>query len=399
MNMITKIGKLTFLVLTLLTIRPVFADVILGAPIAQTGPVESFVARMQQSLDSAVSDINIQGGVLGQPLKIIYADTLCDADVGVEHVTALVNNPNVTALLGPVCSGVTLRTAQSVSIPAGVVALSFASASSLITDLNDNDYIFRTAVSDAYKGAALARLARSHGVENIAVSFASDAYNTGAARAFSEAFESLGGNIVMSQIHEPNAPSYVRNAQVLARRTDNVAIFSYYGAGGLTLLTDILETNDFTAIYGADGMVSAQVLTTLQDATFDNAHFVSAAFDKTRTAYQMWLATIETTAVDHDALYVASSYDAVYLIALAIEAIGSTDRALIRHGLRAVSGPEGTTIYPGEFSKARELLNRGIQINYEGASGRVDFDAAGDVIGPIHSNMATTDGWSVSIVE
>jgi hypothetical protein len=55
----------------------------------------------------------------------------------------------------------------------------------------------------------------------------------------------------------------------------------------------------------------------------------------------------------------------------------------IRDNLRAVSGPPGETILPGDFAKAFELLADGKQINYEGAAGSVDFDKYGDVVTPI----------------
>jgi hypothetical protein len=55
----------------------------------------------------------------------------------------------------------------------------------------------------------------------------------------------------------------------------------------------------------------------------------------------------------------------------------------IRDQLRAVAGPPGEVIMPGEFAKAAELLKQGRQINYEGAAGSVDFDANGDVVTPI----------------
>ena len=43
----------------------------------------------------------------------------------------------------------------------------------------------------------------------------------------------------------------------------------------------------------------------------------------------------------------------------------------------------GETVYPGEWEKARKLLAEGKDINYEGASGSQEFDAAGDVPGVI----------------
>ncbi len=55
----------------------------------------------------------------------------------------------------------------------------------------------------------------------------------------------------------------------------------------------------------------------------------------------------------------------------------------IRDFLRVVANPPGEFIQPGEFKKAFELLKQGKGINYEGASGSVDFDENGDVLAPI----------------
>jgi branched-chain amino acid transport system substrate-binding protein len=55
----------------------------------------------------------------------------------------------------------------------------------------------------------------------------------------------------------------------------------------------------------------------------------------------------------------------------------------IRDHLREVANPPGVFIGPGEFEKAFAELKAGKPINYEGASGSVDFDANGDVLAPI----------------
>jgi hypothetical protein len=55
----------------------------------------------------------------------------------------------------------------------------------------------------------------------------------------------------------------------------------------------------------------------------------------------------------------------------------------IRDHLRVVANPPGEPIYPGEFQKAFALLSEGKEINYEGATGTVDFDQNGDVLTPI----------------
>jgi branched-chain amino acid transport system substrate-binding protein len=71
------------------------------------------------------------------------------------------------------------------------------------------------------------------------------------------------------------------------------------------------------------------------------------------------------------------------LIALAIQKAGSTERVAIKDALRAVAGPPGVKVGPGDWKKAVDLLARGQDIDYEGAAGSHNFDAAGDVAGVI----------------
>ena len=85
--------------------------------------------------------------------------------------------------------------------------------------------------------------------------------------------------------------------------------------------------------------------------------------------------------------FIANTYDAMALIGLAVFAaetkgLEPTSKN-IRDHLREVANPPGSFIGPGEFEKAFGELKAGKPINYEGASGSVDFDANGDVLAPI----------------
>jgi branched-chain amino acid transport system substrate-binding protein len=87
--------------------------------------------------------------------------------------------------------------------------------------------------------------------------------------------------------------------------------------------------------------------------------------------------------MDPGAAFVAQAYDAAYVVALAIQAAGSADRAAIRGALRTVANAPGEVVGPGEWARARQLLGAGTKVNYEGASGPVEFNATGDAQGRI----------------
>ena len=79
--------------------------------------------------------------------------------------------------------------------------------------------------------------------------------------------------------------------------------------------------------------------------------------------------------------FLDTTYDAVYLIALAATRANSLDGAALRDNLVCVANPEGTIVNPGPegYAAALAALANGDEINYEGVAGPQDFDENGDV--------------------
>ena len=89
--------------------------------------------------------------------------------------------------------------------------------------------------------------------------------------------------------------------------------------------------------------------------------------------------------------FVREAYDAVMVIALAAEKAGSTDPTAIRDALRDVANAPGTKVGspPEGIGPALEAAGNGEDIDYDGAAGSVEFDAAGDPL------LGAIDVWSI----
>jgi ABC-type branched-subunit amino acid transport system substrate-binding protein len=75
----------------------------------------------------------------------------------------------------------------------------------------------------------------------------------------------------------------------------------------------------------------------------------------------------------------ANTYDAAILLALAIEAAGGVnDRDKIRDKLFDIS-KGGEAFGPSQLAEAIDAIHRGVDVDYKGASGFVDFDDFGEV--------------------
>ncbi|MCP4185334.1 MAG: ABC transporter substrate-binding protein [Hyphomicrobiales bacterium] len=379
-----------------------FAEVKIGNPMGLTGPIPDLVAPMAKAVDLAAKHVNEQGGLFagGEKYTIVRADSACDPVAAVDAVTKLININLVSAIIGPVCSGSTIAQAESVSIPAGVVTLSVSASSPAISSMEKGtDLVFRTAASDAYQGIALAELTLAKGIKDIAVSYANDDYNAAIAGVFAKSFADKGGKVTANEAHEPSKASYRSEIATLGATSDNLALFAYYGSGGITVMRNALETTAFKNFIGADGMLSQEVIDQLGAENLTAVTFTTSASDDSTAAYGAWKSLADAAGVPAADPFVPNSYDAAFMMALAVEKAGSGDRDKIAASLRLIANAPGEVILPGEFAKAKKILAAGGDIHYVGAAGPQDFDENGDVAGRFSKSVVKDGAWSAELIK
>ncbi|MCB1463041.1 MAG: ABC transporter substrate-binding protein [Nitratireductor sp.] len=356
-------------------------DIKIGFLGGVTGPIESLVPPIIDGAQLAIRHINEQGGLLGgNNAVLVVGDTTCaDATKAADAADRLVNVDNVVAIDGALCSGATISAANNAAIPGGVVMISPASTSPAITSMDDKDLVFRTATSDAYQGEVLSRLIASKGVKNVAITYVNNDYGKGLADSLSAAFPKDGGTVAISEAHEDGKADYRAELGALAASgaTDLVIIGYADGSGG-TILRQALEGGDFTQFFSADGMVSDKIAAEL-GSQLEGKFTMTKPGTPEIPGAASFKKLAEEAGIKADGVFVPNSYDAAFIIGLAIEKAGSADRAAIAKAIREVALPPGETILPGEWSKAVEAIKAGKDINYEGAVGSNDFDANGDV--------------------
>jgi len=373
------------------------ADIKVGSVAGVTGPIAELVGPIVAGRNLAAQQVNDQGGLLkGDTLVLVLADSACDAKAGVDAGGKVVNVEQVVAVIGASCSGATNGMVQSITIPAGVVALSDSATAPSISELKDNDLVFRVAPSDAYQGAALAKLAYDAGDRKLAISYSNDDYNAGIASVFAKEFEAMGGTITANQAHEPNKASYRAELSTLANGgPEGMALFAYYGSSGIAIIRNSLENGLFDKFYAADGMFDSSVIEQIGADNLRGKILISqSSSDFEDASYKAFADAFSASGGDPKAPYAAHGYDVAFLMALAIEKAGVADRSKISAALREVASAPGEIIRPGEWEKAKGLIAEGKDINYEGAAGKADFDENGDVAGIyVLYAVGENDGW------
>jgi neutral amino acid transport system substrate-binding protein len=373
----------------------------LGALLPITGDLSSIGQNMPVAAKLAVETINACGGVNGKPVTLTIEDDQTDPAAGAPAMTKLAEVDKVAGVVGSFASSVS-GAAVDIAVRNNVMLISPGSTSPVFTQRAKKGefqgYWARTAPPDTYQASALATLAHKKGFQDVSTVVINNDYGVGFEQAFVQSFEKLGGKIVNKDKpvrYDPKATTLDSEAAAaLASKPSAVAAVLYAETGSLLLqaaykqglskgvtflLTDGVYSQDFTKQVGktADGtsIISGALGT------------VPGADGKALTDFTaLWK---EKTGKEVTA-YVPHTWDATVLLMLAAEAAKTNTGEGIKSKIREVSGPSGTPVT--DPCKAIALIKQGQEVDYQGASGNVDIDENGDVVGSYDVWTVKPDG-------
>ncbi len=361
-------------------------DVKIGGLFGITGPIASLVPPIVESAKLAVKHVNDQGGIgKGGKLDIVIADGQCNPQAAAAAAKKLVDVDKVVGIVGELCSGATIAAAEGSGIPTGTVMISPASTSPALTGLADKDFVFRTCPSDAFIGQTAARyLIQKRGIKVLALTYMNNDYGKGLASSFRDEFKKLGGKITADLEHNEKAASFRSELATLAKdKPPYLFVIGYANSSGPVILKQALEGGFFKKFIGSEGTRDDKVYQQIGIKNLEGMiHLVGG--DPGSKSLDMF--NVEITKVNKDFVgkpYAPHSYDAAFMLALAIEVAGSTDRTKVRDALRRVGSIGGVVILPGEWKKAKEAIAKKQKITYHGAAGNHVFSKEGDVSGVV----------------
>ena len=350
-----------------------------------TGSLSNFGPEQNNSVELAALHVNQAGGILGAQMIIVTGDTATNPAQGVIAARGPAGLGAV-AIVGAQASSVTLAVAQLVTVPKQRLLISLASTSPAITDLEDDDFLFRTTVSDAAQGVVLARLAWEISYETAGIMLINNAYGEGLADQFEETFVSLGGRVTGKVPHEDSQPTYTSELEKATEGDPDVLLAISYPGQAEVYLRESLEGGYSDTFLFVDGTKSPEMMEVVGWDPLEGMLGTAQGSPESPSLreFQGSYAAVHGAPPEHPSI--AENYDAAVLIALAAAKAGTTtDSVAIRDALRSIANPPGEAVGPGVegIKKALMLIAEGKDINYEGAAGTVDFDENGDVTGYI----------------
>lgn len=369
-------------------------DMTIGDSIPLTGDLSDYGPPGQKASDLAISVItkaNQQAGV-DNTVKVVHEDNETSPQAAVQAARKLVDADNASCITGAWASSDTIPTAQSVSIPDGVLQISPASTADEITDLDDDGLVNRTSPPDSFQGPTLANtIADSMGGaqgKTVNIGARNDAYGTGLAQTFGDAWKDLGGAVGQQVIYDPEQPSYDSEAGQITSGNADATVIIDFPETFVKVAPALQRTGNWDPSKGwfTDGLASSSLTEDISPQIVSGMRGTApGAPDKgeASTAFDQLYTSTDPTDIDRQT-FDAQQFDATILCYLSAVAAGSTDGKDMADHLTDVSAPPGTPYSWEQLPEAIKALQDGQDIDYQGASGAIDMDAAGDATAGVY---------------
>lgn len=361
------------------------------------GAASGVAADLMAARELVALEVNAAGGLAdGRPLALEPVDVGC-AGAETEETAAItreaLDRAAAVAILGPVCSDAALKAADA-AVALGAPMISDAATVPALSELEDEDLVFRTAPADGLAAAAMADLAGLRGVTSVAVAHAGDAWAEGLAGAFAEAAREEGINVVAVQAFAPGLSSYAAETALLAESAsaDALVLFAYAGGDGPAFLSAALKEGAWGAVLGGDGLLDDALARAVGTLKMARVTLVAPSPDRGSEAWRRFSAAAEAQGLDPEAPLAAQGYDAAMVMALALVRSGAEGGPALAKAIREVTRAGAPRVLPGDWARARALAEQG-PVQYVGASGDIAFDDAGDVPGRFAAWKVQAGGW------
>jgi branched-chain amino acid transport system substrate-binding protein len=323
----------------------------IGQVVPITGPAAEQGKYAMTGAKIAVEAVNKKGGILGKQVEIITEDDQTTNPGAVLAFSKLATDPNIVAFIGSIRSTQVHAMAPDI-LKTGKPTM-FGGTDPALTKLG-NPWLFRCRPNDSFSGKVIAEFGvKELGLKKWGIVHSTDAFGTGGMNALDAALKSHGVTPTIIQGYSNQSQDFT--PVVLALKQAGIDIVSSYFTfeNDLGIFARQLRQLGVTVPWvGSPSVVGTSSLKLAGPAlygTYGVADY-AAASSKEAQEFAEAYKKIMKDPPDNQSSW---TYDAVNLLAVAINKAGKTDPAAVREAMLSIKG-------------------------YKGAEGEYNFDQFGD---------------------
>jgi branched-chain amino acid transport system substrate-binding protein len=329
--------------------------VTIGAVLPLTGDVANYGKDSSDGINLAVERANQRSGKY--TYRVVYQDSKGQGAEAVAAARKLLSVDKAVVIIGDNVSGPTVAMVP-VTDAARTAVISPSASTPKLSGMSK--YFFRVYPSDAAEGSFMADVAASRlGLHQVAILYINNDFGVGLRDVFSHDFTAKGGKVLSVQGYNEDQTDFRPYlARIKQDRPDAVYLAGYYKDGG-AILKQAKEMGLNSKFLGSTTHEDPQLIKIAKDAADGLLYPYSTGYNANSSdvPVQTFKTAFHEKYKRDPGLVAALGYDCARLVIDAVEYGGPS-----RQGIRDF------------FARTS---------NYEGATGRMAFDANGDVHKPV----------------
>jgi branched-chain amino acid transport system substrate-binding protein len=361
----------------------------IGLSLPVTGADADGADAILKGAQMAIAEINAKGGTAGHKLEAVVYDSATPAAGQYDPAQAATNYKKfiadslVLAAVGPVMSG----EGKAISPILSEADMATITPSSTNPDITDTKFkaqyrpkgkavYFRTVTTDAYQGPNMANyLVQQLKVKSVYVLDDGGAFGVGIADAFERRAKEIGAKVVGRDRLDPKEPDY-KTILTKIKGLNPDAI--YYGGvmqAAAKLAPQAYETMPRVIKAGSDGVYDLSWPKQSGKEAVEGWYCSQASPELvTDPKVEAWVTKFKTTMKRDPTNYTITSYNAVYVIADAVERTAKAGKPLTRSNLRdAIQATKLSSIQgPIAFDDNGDILTKTVSI-YQWRDGQLKY--------------------------
>ncbi|HHT85899.1 MAG TPA: ABC transporter substrate-binding protein [Firmicutes bacterium] len=320
-----------------------------------TGDYATYGQSVRNGVQTAIDEINAEGGVNGFTLQLIAEDSKGESTEAANAVQKLIDQDKVTAIVGAVLSGET-ATVAPIAQDSGVLMVTPSSTAPGLTDTGD--YIFRNVITDDVQARQLAEYVVSElGLKKFAVLYANNDYGVALKDNFTAKVEELGASVVGVESYLDGDEDFRAQLTKIGNEVDALYIAGYYTEAA-KIAQQARRQGIEARLLGADGFYSGKLVELGGDAV-EGALFTAGFYSGDSSEnVQAFVSTYKQKYSEEPDMFAANAYDTMKIVAQALEKAGN-DRAALKAEMANVKdfpGVTGTTSFDDRGEAVKEVI-------------------------------------------
>ncbi len=347
----------------------------IGLLLPRSGPGAEFGKALETAAQVAASEVNAAGGVRGRRIDLLGRDEGSDAATASLGLSELVD-AGADVIVGPASSTIALGVLRQ-AIDADRVVCSPTATAIALSDFPDSGRFMRTIPSDALQAEALAELISRSGRRTAGILYPDDEFGEGFEQNLATELAARGIGFSSATAYDPDAEDLSQAVAVAATGEPEMLVVVGEPSSGSRLLDAVGERSDpLTPVFVNDALRRTTLSESAKPSTRSLLARTSGVSPLASPPAGPFLEAMVAGDPTGPTNYAAYAHDCVVLAALAAVSVGTDDAFGLAAAMIEISG-QGVRCT--DFAECAGQLTSGFNVDFDGPSGRIEFDVTGDV--------------------